>query len=87
MDGTHVLLRYYKGGKGMRTRVSKKYVITEAYFQPKYVPEWAIKAGQTTPVYGNEWYDHLGRLIVSMDSKVLKNIPTHWMEMPDTPKE
>ena len=81
-DGTHILLLYYKGGRSSRTRVSHEYVVTEAFYIPGYFSEWDK---QCTYPRGQVWYDHLERLICSDRAKVKKNIPTHWMPLPELP--
>lgn len=82
-DGTHILIRYYKGGKNSRTHVTGVHVVTEGYFAPKFIPSWAEQS--ETYFQGNEWRDYLDRLIVQEHSKVKKNIPTHWMPLPPDP--
>lgn len=81
-DGTHILLLYWKGGKGYRTRVSNEYVVTQAHYLPEYYPDW-----DTEKMYlrGGEWYDALDRLLFSERSKVKKNIPKAWMPLPKQP--
>jgi hypothetical protein len=32
-DGTHILIRYFKGGSSNRTRVSKTYIVIEGYLE------------------------------------------------------
>jgi hypothetical protein len=74
-DGTHILLRYVKNGKNVRTRVTGVPVIIEAFFVPDEDPD--------APYAG--WYDALERLIVMTGAPNAKNIPTHWMSLPKEP--
>lgn len=78
-DGTPILLRYIKNGKNGRTRVSGVAVWTEARYLPPFFADWDTEKNHQ---YGDEWYDHLDRLICNMRSPSRKNIPTHWLPLP-----
>lgn len=95
-----ILILYYKGGKGSRTRVSGEWVITQARGAPVYrhmSNTWNEPYYRTAnepwdnctcePTNYVEWSDHLDRLIVNTSSKVIKNKVAYWMPLPDFPED
>jgi len=90
-DGTHILLRYYKGTNGGRSHVTKKYIVIEGYYQINYQHEYikdnlgAMHWVPTDKIYNELWNDALERLITDINAKNPKNIVTHWMPMPENP--
>jgi hypothetical protein len=70
-DGTHVLIRYFKGEPAWRRRVcgthSATPVVTEAYNE------------------GYGWSDAIDRLIMGEQTASSKNKVTHWMPLPEEP--
>jgi len=81
-DGTHVLLRYYKGNTTSRTRVKGVHIVLEGYYTPEYYASW--DTDKTYP-RGDEWCDALDRLLYECKSKNTKNKVTHWMPLPEEP--
>jgi len=88
---TPILILYFKGGKTSRTRVCKRWVITEAigamlyehvtwrgslYYSSSLLGWDGVSEGAPTKYV--EWSDHLERLIVNTSSKVQKNIVKYW---------
>lgn len=74
IDGTHILLSYYKGRKGKPGRsVSGVYIVTEGYY----------KHGSWQP----GWYDGLGRLLQDVSAKKSTNKVVYWMSLPKLPEE
>jgi hypothetical protein len=90
-ENTPILIRYYKGGKNWRTRVSDVPIITQA----ELTVRTGIKFMGNDPVTKQQifdqnyvyrsWYDGLARLITECDTKNPKNFVTHWMPLPEEP--
>lgn len=83
-DGTHILIRYYKKGKGWRTRVSREWIVTEAFYVPPRFYDWDKE--KKHPVSG-KWLDALQRLICDEGAAKSSSIVAYWMPMPPEPKE
>lgn len=82
LDGTHILLRYIKNSKGSRSRVSGVPFVIEAYFTSRNSYPWSTNKDSR-----REWYDGLDRLICDVASPNCKNVPTHWMPIPEVDTE
>lgn len=94
----NILIRYYKGRKGSRSRVDGEWVVTQAHMVPLFqvtnstylIPEnalnWYVENGHTTkPTDFVLWLDHLDRLICDTSSKKIVNLVEWWMELPEDP--
>ena len=95
---TPILIKYYKGGKNSRTRVTKKWIVTQAKAVPLYLheldrPENPLSDYSTSSIPWSDswkvtpseyfaWVDGLDRLIVNTSSKVQKNVVEFWQHLP-----